>query len=279
MDILGKTARDHRLGGFTTLAALAVAMTLGCGGDDLTCGGPFCVSPGPPEASKLEPNSGVGQEGPPNRELPQPVRVKVTDDKGRPVSGVTVTFASGQGGSVSEPSAESDAEGLAEVKWVLGPDAGDQELLVSAEAEPGDPLENSPLRVLARAIPQPPSEIALHTEPSDAAQNGLPFAQQPVIVVLDADDQPVAGITVNAAIASGEQVLSGTTAVTTDASGLATYTDLAIIGSVVHERFGSVWTEPALEVTSGIDVIGPQFALMSESTSCGRLSPSWLSLP
>jgi hypothetical protein len=61
---------------------------------------------------------------------------------------------------------------------------------------------------------------------------GVPFAQQPVVQLKDGTGGVLAtpGIAVSVAIASGGGTLAGTTTVSTDAQGRATFTDLAITG-------------------------------------------------
>jgi hypothetical protein len=79
-----------------------------------------------------------------------------------------------------------------------------------------------------------PAAIGIITQPSSAAQSGVGFPQQPVVEVRDANGNPVlaAGTNITAAIASGGGTLTGTTTVATDTNGRATFTDLAISGSV-----------------------------------------------
>jgi hypothetical protein len=83
----------------------------------------------------------------------------------------------------------------------------------------------------------PASRLALTTQPSASAANGAVFAQQPVIQLRDAAGNAVsqAGVVVTAAIASGGGTLGGTLTATTDAFGVATFTNLAITG-IVGER-------------------------------------------
>jgi hypothetical protein len=239
---------------FTGLAAaLTVVIALhGCG-DDLGCNGPFCVSPGAPEAAVLKMGSGNGQQGVPGRELPDPIDVVVTDSASRPVGDVTVSFSVAQGGgTLSSTSTKSDGLGHARVTWVLGPDPGDQLVQVAANSTAGDQLDGSPLTVSAHAVRPPPARLILSTNPSEAAQNGIPFAQEPVVQVVDAGDQPLPGVQVLASIASGEGTLNGTATVASDGSGFVTYTDLAIAGAAGPRTLRFSTSEPALEVVSGI---------------------------
>src|SRR3989442_15754081 len=85
------------------------------------------------------------------------------------------------------------------------------------------------------AEPRPaplPVSLTLVTQPSTTAASGAPFDRQPAAELRDAQGNPapVRGVLVGAAIGSGAGSLSGATAVRTDGSGRATFTDLAIIG-------------------------------------------------
>ncbi len=252
MDIHGNRELGLKFTGLA--AALTVVIALhGCGDDLGTCNGPFCVSPGAPEAAALKLAKGDGQQGVPGRQLPESIDVMVTDSAGRPVSDVTVSFSVAQGGgTLSSPSLKSDGLGHAKVTWVLGPDPGDQSVQAAASSTAGGQLDGSPLTIVAHAVRPPPARLTLSTGPSGAAQNGIPFAQQPIVQVVDADDQPLPGVQVVASIASGEGTLNGTLTLASDGSGSVTYTDLAIAGTAGPRTLRFSTNEPALEVVSGI---------------------------
>jgi adhesin/invasin len=78
----------------------------------------------------------------------------------------------------------------------------------------------------------PPSKLSITTQPSSSAQSGVAFPIQPAVQVLDAANLPVPGVAVTAAIASGGGNLGGTATVTSDANGLASFTDLSISGII-----------------------------------------------
>jgi adhesin/invasin len=112
-------------------------------------------------------------------------------------------------------------------------------------------LAGSPLSVTAEAIRPPPVRLVLQASPPDTARNGVQFQRQPIVEVLDADDQPVPQVQVTATIASGGGTLNGTTSVSSDAAGRATYTDLAIVGTSGPRTVRFSVADPALEVASG----------------------------
>lgn len=87
--------------------------------------------PAPP--SQLRVVLGDGQSGPVNSELPNPITVQVTDDLENPKAGVTISFAvASGGGTLSNPTAVTNAQGLASVVWTLGPLTGVQTVVASS---------------------------------------------------------------------------------------------------------------------------------------------------
>lgn len=79
-----------------------------------------------------------------------------------------------------------------------------------------------------------PTTLKLTTQPSASAQSGAAFAVQPVVRLVDAGASPVpqSGVVVTASIGTGPTGgnLTGTASVATDASGVATFTNLALTG-------------------------------------------------
>ena len=84
------------------------------------------------------------------------------------------------------------------------------------------------------AAPPGASQLTITTQPSSSAVNGAALAQQPVVQLRDAAGNAVggSGVAVTASIASGGGTLGGTTTVTTNGSGRAAFTNLAITGTV-----------------------------------------------
>ncbi|MEO6057345.1 MAG: galactose oxidase-like domain-containing protein [Gemmatimonadales bacterium] len=73
-------------------------------------------------------------------------------------------------------------------------------------------------------------QLIITIQPSSAAENGVPLAQQPVVQVEDGAGQPSgSGVPVTASVSGA--TLSGTTTVETDGTGKARFTDLALSGS------------------------------------------------
>jgi adhesin/invasin len=245
----------ERIWALASVLALGV-YGYGCGGGS-DCGGPFCIGIGQPAPTHLTLGGGDGQTGATGRELPDSIEVLVTDDDLRPVPDVLVTFSVGQGGgSLAETEIRSDVHGRAWTHWTLGTEPGAQSAQAAASGTSGSPLNGSPLTFSAQAVRPPPARIVLRQAPSVAARNGIALDQQPIVEVLDSDDQPVPQVQVTAAIASGGGTLSGGTAVVSDAAGRAAYSDLALVGPSGARTLRFTVAAPALEVVSGTIMVG-----------------------
>ncbi|MFN0178350.1 MAG: beta strand repeat-containing protein [Gemmatimonadales bacterium] len=92
----------------------------------------------------------------------------------------------------------------------------------------------STLNWLVKSNAGQPTQLGLVTAPSSSAQAGVPFAQQPAVQLQDAfgNAAPTSGTELTATVTAGGGTATYTAPVTTDVNGLATFTDLAIGGSV-----------------------------------------------
>ena len=206
----------------TTVALLLAAATLRCSDN----------STAPPSgASAIEMAGGNGQVGLVGQPLPNPLVVLVTDEDGDPVEGVSVQWATQNGGSVSDQSVETGSDGRASVTRTLGPAPGEQTATASVSG-----LEGSPITFVATATEGGDGDaIVLTTNPPVAALEGEVFdpAVQPVVQVTNGG-APAPGVEVTATLASGSGSLEGTSTATTDASGVARFRDLGIGGTGSH---------------------------------------------
>jgi hypothetical protein len=92
---------------------------------------PLTVVPVP---SAIALHSGADQRATAGTTLPQPIVVRVTSRRGKPVEGAVVRFRSDHGEATTEPRvALTDAEGRARVSWTLGDLPGRQTLLATVE--------------------------------------------------------------------------------------------------------------------------------------------------
>jgi hypothetical protein len=212
--------------------------------------------------------SSAAQSGTP---FPVQPAVELHDGSGNDVNragvAITASLAGGpSGGTLTGGTVvQTAASGTASFTdlGITGP-AGDYSIQFSS---PGLASVTSAAVAVTAAPPPPPpppapaTQLTITTQPSGSAASGAAFAQQPVLQLRDAGGNPVAqsGVAVTAAIASGGGTLGGTTLVTTDLSGVASFTDLSITGSA-GDRTLAFNSAGLTGVTSGIvsiTAVGP----------------------
>ena len=178
----------------------------------------------------------------------QPV-VQLRDESGNDVtrSGILVTasIASGAGTLGGTVSVATDVSGVAAFTDLsLTGEVGDRTLRFIASGGP-EVISNTVTVTAGDA-----SQLSITTEPSASAENAVPFDRQPVIQLQDVGGNNVSqsGIPVTASIETGGGTLVGTVTVTTDANGVATYTDLSLIGLTGDRtlRFSSAGLTPVV---------------------------------
>jgi hypothetical protein len=86
----------------------------------------------------------------------------------------------------------------------------------------------------ATAKPGAAGRLAIVSQPSSPAQNGVPFGQQPVIQVTDQDGNPAPqpNVQITATVSSGPNGDLQSATATTDATGKATFSGLTLTGTV-----------------------------------------------
>jgi hypothetical protein len=141
--------------------------------------------------------------------------VKVTDDTGSPLSGVTVQFAvTGGGGSLGRTSASTDASGTASAgSWTLGTLAGANTVDASVTGLPT-------VRFTATGIAGAAASMAIAGGDAQTASIGVAVATAPAVIVKDQYGNAVAGTNVTFSVVSGNGTLTGATAAT-GADGIA----------------------------------------------------------
>jgi hypothetical protein len=145
-----------------------------------------------------------------------PVRVLLQDRLGAPAVGLPVTFTIREGrGSLSAPSAVSDANGIAAVTWTLGTQAGDPQL-VTAMAAVGKTVDFD-----ATVVPGPATQARDWGGGVVTAARGKALPYVPPVQVNDEYGNSVAGVAVRFTVTSGGGHVTGAEQ-TTDAGGRAT---------------------------------------------------------
>jgi hypothetical protein len=218
----------------------------------------------PTVATDIEMLDGNGQTGVAGQPLADPLVVLVTDASGDPVPDVEVRWTAQGGGSVSAEVVQTTSDGRATVQRVLGTELGQQTTTASA---PG--LQGSPVTFVATAEPAGAiGSIVITTNPPVSALNGEVFdpVVQPVVEVRDVAGNPVSGVQVTVAVASGGGTLEGTTTATTDGNGLAGFGDLGIRGTGAH----------SLEFTAGtvsVTASPVEVSALSSAATTGSWGP------
>jgi hypothetical protein len=144
-----------------------------------------------------------------------PVTARVTAENGRPVRGVTVSFAVSAGaGSVAPLTAVTDRDGRATTTWTLGtlPVTNGLTALV-----PELPL---PAREDLRAVPGPPARLDVARPPAARSIAGIAVEPAAGVRVMDRFGNGVGGVPVRFTVAAGDGAIGAPT-VTTGRDGLA----------------------------------------------------------
>ncbi len=182
-------------------------------------------------AAVIVSNAGDGQSAQVGTAVAIPPQVLVTDAFGNPKSGVSVTFvvASG-GGGVTGPTTSTSASGLASVgSWTLGSTAGTNTLTATAA---GSGITGNPVTFTATGTSGGPTSVVASSVTTQSATVGTAVAAPPSVLVRDAVNNPVPGVTVTFAITAGPAgILVGATQ-TTNSSGIATLTSWTLDTSV-----------------------------------------------
>lgn len=168
-----------------------------------------------PRIATLTAVSGSGQFGPLGAALAQPLVVRVEDQSGSPVEGVTVDWdVVLGGGDVTPNQSVSDGDGLASTSLTLGPTQG----LNTVTASLGPDQE---VVFTATGTTAPPANLFVVAGSGQTGTVATVLPTDLVVQVTDAADNPKPGVAVTFAVLSGGGSLSSGTAIT-NASGNAT---------------------------------------------------------
>lgn len=188
--VAGLTAAHFSVKAYTSTAA-------GGGGGG---GGGGSSSP-----SALYAAGGSGQSAAAGTVLPVPLSVRVADASGNGVAGVPVSFAvTAGGGTVTPSSATTDAQGMASTTLRLGATAGANTVVATSGAL--TPVSFSATGTTA--TPPTATTLTLLSGSGQSAPVGQALPSPLSVRITDAAAQPVAGVMVVFAVASGGGSLS-----------------------------------------------------------------------
>jgi hypothetical protein len=200
--------------GLALLVVAAAAASLTCSDD--------------PSAPELRPAAlvqvaGDDQQGLIDHALPESLVVRVDDAQGEPVGGVSVFWTTAGGGQVHPTMVVTGTDGRAAVQRTMGDTAGEHRTIASVPDL--SPIVFTAVAETGTSVPH----LIISTQPASTAENAVALAQQPVLRALDASGDPLpAGLAVTATVTGA--TLSGTVTVSSDASGVVRFTDLALTG-------------------------------------------------
>ncbi|HVM44018.1 MAG TPA: Ig-like domain-containing protein, partial [Gemmatimonadales bacterium] len=169
------------------------------------------VSPVP---NQIQIVSGNNQTGAIGTQLAQPLVVKVLAADGFPVGNVTVQFTASSG-TVNPASTMTDSTGQAQTTLTLGNTAGS----VQVTAKVGTAAATSFAETATGQV-GPAANVTKVAGDGQTATAGTAVAVAPTVKVTDASSNPVSGVAVTFAVATGGGIITGATP-TTNASGLA----------------------------------------------------------
>lgn len=220
------------------VASVALAATLGCGGD-------LRLPSSSGEGMDLTITGGNGQTGTVGEALPAPLEVRVIAD-GAPIGGHQVAFiVTGAGAGRLEPdTAVSGADGLAAARWVLGPEVGPYEVearLVVTGTAPSATFE-------ASAQAGEPDTLKAASATSQPGRIGQAVADDPTVRVVDQFGNLVPGVAVSWEVTSGGGTLSSSETAT-GADGQATVTWTLGLGIGVQKMTARVESAHGKPVT------------------------------
>jgi hypothetical protein len=168
----------------------------------------------PAVATTIVPNSATSISGVAGTAVSPAPSVIVRDQNGNPMGGATVTFAvvSG-GGSVTPPTATTDASGIAAGAWTLGATAGANVLTAS--------LGSLTVTFNATGAAGAPASLTKSAGDGQTANTGTTVPVAPSVIVKDANGNVKSDVVVTFAAGVGGGSVTGGTA-TSNAAGVAT---------------------------------------------------------
>lgn len=187
-----------------TLAATVLAFWA-CSGDVTS----------PPKPAALAATAGMNLSATVASAVSAAPSVKVTDDKGAPLSGISVQFAvTSGGGALGRTSASTDASGTASAgSWTLGTLAGQNTVDATVTGLPS-------VRFTATGTAGAAASMSVASGDTQTASLGVAVATVPAVIVKDQYGNGVAGTNVTFSVVSGNGTLAGATAAT-GADGIA----------------------------------------------------------
>jgi len=150
--------------------------------------------------------------------LTTPISVFVRDYKNAPVANVTVNWSATGGGSVGQMATMTNASGIASVSRTFGGTAGSQATLATVTG-----LVGSPVSISATATAGNPTQMVLNGGNNQTGSVNTTLATPHTVLVMDAQGNGKAGVTVTWVVGNGGGSVSSMSPVT-GSNGVASVT-------------------------------------------------------
>ncbi|MEW5915280.1 MAG: Ig-like domain-containing protein [Gemmatimonadota bacterium] len=221
----------------------------------------------PLEATRVIATFDGGLRGTAGQALSDRITVRVLDADDNPLEGVPVTFAVTAGGGTLDPSsATTDANGEARTRWTLGTTAGSNRM--TATVPGGASLDITAIGVAGRA-----ATIAISGGNNQSATAGTPVGTSPSVVVRDANNNPVEGVTVVFTALVGGGLVTNPVR-TTNAQGIAAVGSWTLGATAGQQTLAAQVTEAGV---SGNPALFNATATAGAPASLSAVSPTTLS--
>src|SRR5439155_491853 len=214
------------------------------------------------------------------------ITVTARDASGNPIQGVTVTLAAtpAAGSTLTQAPGTTDASGVATVgSWTLSTTAGPDTLTARAA---GSGISGNPVTFTATGTAGAATQIAITGGDGQTATAGTAVQVAPSVIVRDVNGNPVGGVSVTFAVASGGGTVVPTTPVTTESNGIAAVTSWTLGPTAGSNTLTATATgltgSPATFTATGTAGVASQIAInagdgqTATAGTAGLVNPSGL---
>jgi Big-like domain-containing protein len=212
--------------------------------------------------------------------------IQVQDAQGNPVPqggiAVNVAITSGQTGASLDNDQPRNTNGSGRATFtglrITGPPGNDYVLTFSAQVAgvPLTPVSSIPLTVGAGAA----SRLVILTQPPATVVTGAVMSPGPLVQVVDAAGNPVAGSrNIGVTLGSGPGSLSGTTSVSTGAGSTVTFSNLRITGPGTHTLLFSSGGLTSAESGDIVVTAGSPSSIVAQPGTNNQIAPAGTAVP
>ena len=232
-----------------------------------------------PPSLTIAVNAGNNQSATVGLSVPVAPSVIVRDASNNPVAGVAVTFAvASGGGAVTGASQTTDASGIATVGgWGLGTTAGANTLTATAT---GSGITGNPVTFTATGTAGAAYVVGVSAGNNQSASPGSAVPVPPALFAHDFWGNPVAGLAVTFAVASGGGSITGASQ-TTNASGIATVGSWSLgtapgTNTLTATATGSgIAGNPVTFTATGVSASGVDLTFVGGGATCVSNPQDW----